>query len=624
MPGKFITADLVEVIGRRSRPGITLWNRLEGRPRADNFERALRAEVRDALWLLTRQWQMGEFRGDDAGSPIVARVRIDTTRIRRYSADGSTTEPFDDSVPLEARVERMPVPLAQDGRDMALDLRLAMGRYWLKLVAPLAAGARADFIAKYPVHAPDPLTAADASICAHQDAWANFAAASRLMDGGTLYRHLTVDGGRAADGIASLAGLEAQADALAQRFVAWFRALIEQPSGQAAWRPERLEYQFACAAPDGPGEKVLTAEEYFHGHLDWYNFDVDPARQAFADRPGEEAEPAGTRQSHVFEMLPTQATFNGMPHTRWWTFEDGRTNFGDVKPDTTDLAKLLLIEFGLVYANDWFVVPFGVPAGTIATVRGVAVTNVFGERVWIGPAGAGQDDDWQRWAMFLLSVKGKGHEPADLSLVVPPAAQKVLDGPALEEVLLARDEMANMVWAIERTICLPSGEPRLGREAALETRAYFDAAAERLLGHPPAPASPSERAKVTYRVMRGVPEHWIPFIAVHVPGGTRDVQLQRAAMLRTFEGDQPPPSAVRPRTALLRHGLDAGQPYFLHEQEVPRAGIRVTQAFQRTRWRDGRAWVWLGVRKQTGRGESSSGLAFDQVIELPPRPPIEG
>ena len=34
-----------------------------------------------------------------------------------------------------------------------------------------------------------------------------------------------------------------------------------------------------------------------------------------------------------------------------------RTNFGDVKPDTTDLAKLLLIEFGLVYANDWFLDP---------------------------------------------------------------------------------------------------------------------------------------------------------------------------------------------------------------------------------------------------------------------------
>src|SRR6185503_9928815 len=172
-------------------------------------------------------------------------------------------------------------------------------------------------------------------------------------------------------------------------------------------------------------------------------------------------------------MLPTQVGFNGMPNSRWWKFEDGRTNFGDVKPDTTDLAKLLLIEFGLVYANDWFIVPFTAPAGSIATVRGVAVSNVFGERTWIEAAGRGDDEDWQRWAMFLNSIVGDEHRPADLSLMLPPAAQKVQDGAPMEEVLLARDEMANMVWGIERVITLPSGEPKHGSEAAYQTRAYF-------------------------------------------------------------------------------------------------------------------------------------------------------
>lgn len=42
-----------------------------------------------------------------------------------------------------------------------------------------------------------------------------------------------------------------------------------------------------------------------------------------------------------------------------------------------------------------------------------------------------------------------------------------------------------------------------------------------------------------------------------------------------------------------------------------------TQSFQRTRWRDGRVWVWLGVRKKTGRGEMSSGLAFDRIVTKP-------
>ncbi|HXA18343.1 MAG TPA: hypothetical protein VN380_15220 [Thermoanaerobaculia bacterium] len=41
------------------------------------------------------------------------------------------------------------------------------------------------------------------------------------------------------------------------------------------------------------------------------------------------------------------------------------------------------------------------------------------------------------------------------------------------------------------------------------------------------------------------------------------------------------------------------------------------RGYQRTRWRDGRDWLWIGVRKQTGRGEGQSGVAFDQAINVP-------
>ena len=140
MPDKFITANLREVIAQKSRPGITVWNRLEGRPRADKFDRALRAEVRDPLWMLTRQWQLGEFRGDDAGSPIFTKVRLETTRLRKYQAAGGPVEPFDDTIPLEARVEQMPIRFAQGAQEMSLDLRLLLGRHWLKLVRAAGPG----------------------------------------------------------------------------------------------------------------------------------------------------------------------------------------------------------------------------------------------------------------------------------------------------------------------------------------------------------------------------------------------------------------------------------------------------------------------------------------------------
>ena len=65
---------------------------------------------------------------------------------------------------------------------------------------------------------------------------------------------------------------------------------------------------------------------------------------------------------------PTPVTLRRYARPRWWALEDRKTNFGAVKPSTTDLAQLLLMEFALVYANDWFLLPFRLPAGTLAHV----------------------------------------------------------------------------------------------------------------------------------------------------------------------------------------------------------------------------------------------------------------
>jgi hypothetical protein len=45
----------------------------------------------------------------------------------------------------------------------------------------------------------------------------------------------------------------------------------------------------------------------------------------------------------------------------------------------------------------------------------------------------------------------------------------------------------------------------------------------------------------------------------------------------------------------------------------------VSQSYQRTRWIGGKVFTWLGIRKQTGRGEGTSGLAFDRLVETKPR-----
>src|SRR3954470_14462513 len=131
MPTQVAVGDIKAALTQRLFPAITTWNRLESRPRSQNFYRALRAEVRDALWMLTKQWQMGEFRGSDAGSPVFAKLQMETTRLTKYQPDAQPAQLFEYEEPLEAKVERRPIPMLQSGRAIALDMRLLMGRQWL-------------------------------------------------------------------------------------------------------------------------------------------------------------------------------------------------------------------------------------------------------------------------------------------------------------------------------------------------------------------------------------------------------------------------------------------------------------------------------------------------------------
>lgn len=220
--------------------------------------------------------------------------------------------------------------------------------------------------------------------------------------------------------------------------------------------------------------------------------------------------------------------------------------------------------------------------------------------------------------MFALTVEGAGDEPADLTLVVLPTVPKIQESEPLEEVALIRDEMANMVWGIETLVPMPHGWTRRGNIAAAEFHDHLQALHDQ--GGAVPGATVEFKAAFRYDIMTSVPEHWIPFVPEHVAGDSREIQVRRAAMPRYLTNDPTPTyERVRPRTALLREGLDAGNPYRIHEEEVPRAGSHVLRSFQRTRWTDGRVVTWVGMQKRTGRGEGHSGLAFDRIVPAPPR-----
>ena len=575
--------DLAAALESRDHPTVGVWNRVEGRPRTTDFARALRAEIRDPLWLLARQWQLGEFRGTDGGSPVTATYSVVASPPTRFRPGDGPAGPLPTDRPLETVAERRQLPFAFGTEPISFDLRLSLGRHWLKLVAASSVRDRRDvaekYVALYPIALPGP----DDVATTHPEVWAAMqAVAGRRMDGYPLYQHIK-GGGHASDGISGLRRQDRDAlDALGLRLTGWFDDLIDQPADDTAWDPRRLEYRFSVSAATPGGERVLTAPEYPGGELDWHAFSTDTGTLG-----GAGTAPAALNRT----VFPTPVRFSGMPLPRWWAVEDGRTNFAAVTPDSTDLARLIFLEFALVFSNDWYVLPCDLPAGTLAKVQGLAVTDVFGERRWITPAGEGP------WSMYTLD--------GDAGLLLPPGTPKVATGPAIEDVMLVRDESANLVWGIEQTVRMASGESRAGDEVAAETLAF-----RRRLNPPGAAGDP--HAPIAYQVMGSVPENWIPFIPVHVPGDNRNVQLRRAALLSDVDA-----TPIRPRTAVLREGLDAGHAYYVNEEEVPRAGTHVTAAYNRTRTRTGRVLVWLSLRRDTGRGERSSGLGFDQLINTP-------
>jgi hypothetical protein len=83
------------------------------------------------------------------------------------------------------------------------------------------------------------------------------------------------------------------------------------------------------------------------------------------------------------------------------------------------------------------------------------------------------------------------------------------------------------------------------------------------------------------------------------------MRLQRSAVLKT--------NGAREHISALGRILESGEKLSLFEEEVPREGVRVTRSYQFTRWIDGSSHLWVGRRKDVGRGEGSSGLRFDSL-----------
>lgn len=155
-----------------------------------------------------------------------------------------------------------------------------------------------------------------------------------------------------------------------------------------------------------------------------------------------------------------------------------------------------------------------------------------------------------------------------------------------------------MAWGVERLI-ENSLEQSLNR---------YESAARATAGQPLVPAD----GVPVYRLASKVPEYWTPLLPVQIQTDANDatklaVRLVRGAVLKP-DGSQ---QIVRSQGRILNP--DSRAPLAFYEEEVPREGARVTRSYQFARWLDGSTHLWMGRRKQVGRGEGSSGLRFDTV-----------
>lgn len=590
------------------RPTIITYSRLEpvNLSRGD-LTPGLEVPIADPLWMIGRQWQFEELRGEDGGSPILAEVEAERAPVTRFHAGSpvgaadAAAEAVDvpgPSLPVEVAVEaETPIVLPERVRaEMGLQLlRLTRAA---GLPRTVLAKVEAALVGEWPFRGEidaeiDPVGAARRRLLVGRIPDGALAAAdvAALLGAGGAVQSLPAS-------LRTAAGTAARRTTLRRILTAWSsfaQRYVAAPIG-TSWDPHRLEYSFGLQATLSTGDVELRADEYVGRTVDWYSFDATGSPGLGV--PAQPVAPEPVKK----QVIPTPVRYPGMPSDRLWAFEDASVFLGGVKAGSTDLARLALVEFSLAFGTDWFLVPFPMRYGDVARVHSLSVVDTFATLIAVRPS---RDVSRPGWAVFQNTPVDDGSPLADM-FVLPATLRHPLEGPPLEEVALFRDEMANLVWGVERIVQGPSGEPV--RRGLVESRSLRQQLPDDL-----------DDAAIVYRLMTPVPDHWIPFVSVPVNLAVDQfaTELERRPMVRFL--DNGTVEIVHPHGMLLRatpQGNVADDRLRIAEEEVPRDGVVVTRQFRLARTGGGETVLWIGRRKEAGQGEGSSGLRFDSA--LPP------
>ena len=578
-------------------PSITTWERLEPRPRGDSLTPALEARIYDPAWMLSQQWKLAEFRGQDAAFPVQVSFTVTSQVLSAVQPPAGNIAGPAGQYPLEASVW----PEPQTG-PLTGGLSAEFGAELVRLLTEQGCSQAtiSSIIMSYPLPEPAP-GAADLQGTDYLSLLAGrvpdtiqLEPLMREAAGGTVPSSLGVASGDDAPVMAAAIAWIARLDS--------FALSAAQPAD--TWQPSRLEHQFSVTVGSASGTPFsLTASSWPGQLLEWSDFDV-PA-QATPPAPSTLPELPGTVRG---TGPPHPLTYPGAPPRRYWTLEDGNMNLAAVTVSPDDLARMLIVEFATVYGNDWYLLPIQLPSGAVHQISQLTITNSFGDPPdnlgpvapslpTVGSDPAGPSD----WCLFRQTVlQPDGTTPNLNGLLLLPAAAAVQSSPPVEEVVLIRDDTADIGWAVEHTILGADDRP-LDR---------YSAAAQQTPVTTRRPAD--DGSTVQYVLETDVPVYCFPLVAD--PSGQPQLDLQEVNRVGADGQDQPVP----PLGQLLP--LLEAQPLF--DQELPAEGTTIRRRRYLTRGYDGEPLLWTGRERVTGGQYGSVPLAFDQVTE--PLPESQG
>lgn len=592
---------LIDVLVRPEHQGkLNSYQRIEPRSRKEDFQESLEMRTADPLWMLGRQWQFGEFQAEDNGTPISVEIEYHTNEIDQYApANNFGFESLANKAPLEVIVECMSIPLKFDWRN-----RVRIGQQLERFIEKksVVKALRKDDRFKF-------------ELPQKADFKKNKQGQYFPLDKKTE-RFIKRMEGKVIDGFKILETtkfgrtfneIDTQTDGAIQKLQDWYNQLFAQEATKtSAWNKEKLQHKFRVSThqeQNNANATTLVAPDYQSGDLDWYSFDkIERASipKAIKKFP---------KSNEDITVVTSSISFGGMPKKRLFEMEDRRINFGNMKPGVVDLSRLMLMEFALVYSNDWFIAPLDLPMGSLCWIEMIEVKDTFGitteikrQADTVAHLSAKEMEVWDafkiRSACELANrADDKLYESEKHFLFVPPVVPKRQTSKALETLLMMRDEHANMVWAIEETVTSGIGKPRKGFEAHIERKPTTPTTTKNKATTSPEDALPQ------YRLSTKVPDNWIPYLPVLGEDDQRF--LKRAIMVRNEDAAEPEP--------INSISILANETTEVCMESVPRAGLQLQLERQRVRWIDGQTYVWMGREVSTGKGMGNSGLRFDYL-----------